>query len=42
MFWTSLVVQWLKLSTANSGGVCSILVGEIISHMLHGVAKRLK
>ena len=31
-WWTSLVVQWLRFHTSSSGGMGSILVGELRSH----------
>ena len=37
---TSLVVQWLRLHVSAAGGVGSILVGKLKSHMLWGAAKK--
>ena len=39
---TSLVAQWLKLCASTAGPVGSIPGRELRSHMLRGVAKKLK
>ena len=36
------MVQWLRLSAPNAGGMGSILVGELRSRMWHSAAKKKK
>ena len=38
----SLVVQWLRLHTSTSGAQVQSLDRELRSHMLHGMAKKIK
>ena len=38
--WTSLAVQWLRFSASTERGEVQSLVGELRSHMLHGLAKK--
>jgi len=41
LFRTSLVVQWLRLHISAQEVWVQSLVGELRSHMLHGMAKKI-